>query len=83
VPATGLKGYINKSDVLKHIKSNNLVLRTQEAAVPKAEQPKKDVSKAVELPPKKAEPPQKPAAKTQTKQPSGAASPVFNPNDPF
>ena len=67
MPATGVKGYINKSDVLKHIKSNNLVLRTQEAAVPKAEQPKKDVSKAVEPAPKKAEPSQKQAAKPQTK----------------
>ena len=69
VPATGPKGYIVKGDVLKHIKTNNLSLRPREAPVAPAKQPKQ----------------QKAAPKKAAKKPAGqsAASPIFNPDDPF
>ena len=41
VSASGPKGYIQKGDVLKHIKANNLSLRPREApAATASEQPK-------------------------------------------
>lgn len=71
VEASGPKGFLQKGDVLKHIKANNLSLRPQEsAAPPKAEEPKQKAA------PKKAAPAPK-------KSSASAASPVFNPDDPF
>ena len=75
--ATGPKGYLVKGDVLKYIKTNNLSLRPREtnvvaveAAVPAQEQ---------SAPSK----PKKQAPKKKQSKGASAASPAYNPNDPF
>lgn len=71
--ASGPKGYILKGDVLKYIKANNLSMRPQESPSPSTatkSEPKAAAPKAAKPAPAK-------------KQKAAAASPVFNPDDPF
>ncbi len=68
VPATGPKGFILKGDVLMHIKQNNLSIRPRDAP-----------ATAQKSAPTPAATPKKQSA---AKKPQ-AASPAFNPDDPF
>ena len=80
IKATGPRGYHTKGDVLAFIEANKITLRPREAFVApagaSAAQPQAAAAPAA--PAKKAAP--KPAKKPKAQ---AAASPAFDPNDPF